>query len=586
MKKILSILLAVALLMSLALTAFATEGETPVVTVASTTAEVGEEVTVDVSITATTLAGYGLKVVYDKEALEITKITKGADAGEGFFSGSKKTGKVTYATTYNEDMEGVLFTVTFKVLAEGQHTVSLEIDSFGRDDQTTFEVTTVDGVISVGDVGGEETEGGEGSIAVTVTDTYGWFDLYSMTAEATATYTFYVPAGLGVWSVESYMNWGEPEIDYNIQPDGGSFTVDLTEGQLYEFYVGAAVKGDYVITYTYTTAGEGGEGGDEPVDPPVVLPDIYDLVIGNNSINAADIGFKYTATEAGTLILNLGNPIMGPVEGVVTVNGANEQTLAPLGQITLELVAGDEVLILFTATGYATMTAEWETEGGEGGEGGETPVDPTEPDGTEAHPYIIEELPYEGTQDSNDDLYYQWTATENGTLYVYTEGGCSMVGSSVAGWEYIEGASGKYIEVAAGDVIIINIWGTTEFRVEFVPAGAEHEHAYEITENVPATCTEDGHVTYTCECGDTYTETTPATGHNFVDGVCTECGEEDPNYVPECEHNFVDGVCTECGEEDPNYNPETGSMNIFAVALIAAMSATAVVVTAKKRDEE
>ena len=120
----------------------------PTVTVGSATADLGEEVTVDVTISATTLAGYGLKVVYDKEALEITAITKGADAGEGFFSGSKKTGKVTYATTYNEEMEGVLFTITFKVLAEGEHTVSLEIDSFGLDDQTTFEVRTADGVIT------------------------------------------------------------------------------------------------------------------------------------------------------------------------------------------------------------------------------------------------------------------------------------------------------------------------------------------------------------------------------------------------------------------------------------------------------
>ncbi|MCD8189218.1 MAG: MBG domain-containing protein [Clostridiales bacterium] len=52
-------------------------------------------------------------------------------------------------------------------------------------------------------------------------------------------------------------------------------------------------------------------------------------------------------------------------------------------------------------------------------------------------------------------------------------------------------------------------------------------HSYEavVTE---ATCTEDGYTTYTCSaCGDSYTETIPATGHTFVDGVCTSCGEKE-----------------------------------------------------------
>lgn len=40
-----------------------------------------------------------------------------------------------------------------------------------------------------------------------------------------------------------------------------------------------------------------------------------------------------------------------------------------------------------------------------------------------------------------------------------------------------------------------------------------------------ATCEKSGYTTYTCECGDTYTgDQTPATGHNYVDGVCIECG--------------------------------------------------------------
>ncbi len=38
------------------------------------------------------------------------------------------------------------------------------------------------------------------------------------------------------------------------------------------------------------------------------------------------------------------------------------------------------------------------------------------------------------------------------------------------------------------------------------------------------TCTEAGSVTYTCTCGDTYTETLEALGHKFDGSVCTVCG--------------------------------------------------------------
>ncbi len=43
-----------------------------------------------------------------------------------------------------------------------------------------------------------------------------------------------------------------------------------------------------------------------------------------------------------------------------------------------------------------------------------------------------------------------------------------------------------------------------------------------------ATCTKEGEVEYVCsKCGDKITRTYPATGHNFVDGVCTDCGESE-----------------------------------------------------------
>lgn len=47
-----------------------------------------------------------------------------------------------------------------------------------------------------------------------------------------------------------------------------------------------------------------------------------------------------------------------------------------------------------------------------------------------------------------------------------------------------------------------------------------------------ATCTEPGVVIYTCaNCGKTKSESTPAKGHNYVDGFCTVCGKETPGYI-------------------------------------------------------
>lgn len=58
-----------------------------------------------------------------------------------------------------------------------------------------------------------------------------------------------------------------------------------------------------------------------------------------------------------------------------------------------------------------------------------------------------------------------------------------------------------------------------------------HVHSFgewEIT--TPATCTEAGEKTRTCECGATETEVIPATGHHYEDGVCVDCGAEEPVY--------------------------------------------------------
>lgn len=83
----------------------------------------------------------------------------------------------------------------------------------------------------------------------------------------------------------------------------------------------------------------------------------------------------------------------------------------------------------------------------------------------------------------------------------------------------------------------------------------EHTHAYVETERVEATCCSDGHVTFTCECEDSYTEIIPALGHDYVvdestyvaptetsegkeaDTVCSRCGDRiEGNVIPKLVH--------------------------------------------------
>ncbi|MCD8332505.1 MAG: leucine-rich repeat protein [Oscillospiraceae bacterium] len=76
--------------------------------------------------------------------------------------------------------------------------------------------------------------------------------------------------------------------------------------------------------------------------------------------------------------------------------------------------------------------------------------------------------------------------------------------------------------------------------------GESHTHSYTSAVTTASTCTTDGVTTYTCSCGDSYTETIPATGHtpgetvqeNMVEATATENGSYD---------NVV--YCTVCGAE-------------------------------------
>lgn len=73
------------------------------------------------------------------------------------------------------------------------------------------------------------------------------------------------------------------------------------------------------------------------------------------------------------------------------------------------------------------------------------------------------------------------------------------------------------------------------------PTPPPHEHSYTET-TTPATCTENGHTKYICDCGDTYTVEIEATGHSFEDYVYNN----DATYLAD---GTQTATCT-CGEQD------------------------------------
>lgn len=106
---------------------------------------------------------------------------------------------------------------------------------------------------------------------------------------------------------------------------------------------------------------------------------------------------------------------------------------------------------------------------------------------------------------------------------------------------------------------------STEAETTTEETATEHVHNHSSVITTEASCTSEGIMTYTCECGDTYTEGIPAVGHSFgaytynndatdlADGtetaVCSVCGASDTRTssgtkLPH-EHNYVGTVTME-----------------------------------------
>lgn len=106
-----------------------------------------------------------------------------------------------------------------------------------------------------------------------------------------------------------------------------------------------------------------------------------------------------------------------------------------------------------------------------------------------------------------------------------------------------------------------------------LPEDFEHKHEYTAEVTTPATHISTGVMTYTCSCGDTYTETIDKVAehnHNAVvtAPTCTEQGYT--TYTCECGDSYVDDYVPEKGHDEgiwsvtkPSTPTESGVMHLF-----------------------
>ena len=111
--------------------------------------------------------------------------------------------------------------------------------------------------------------------------------------------------------------------------------------------------------------------------------------------------------------------------------------------------------------------------------------------------------------------------------------------------------------------------GAAEKKEDQTPAPA-HEHQYSANLTTNPTCTEEGVMTYTCSCGDSYTEPYPKLEHQYEKEVtreatcaeegettytCTLCGDTYTEPIAKAEHTpgaaqvTKEATCTEEGEK-------------------------------------
>ena len=439
-------------------------------------------------------------------------------------------------------------------------------------------------------------------LKVETTDTYGWFDEYTFTADAEGYYTFTLPAGLGFYSKAQYDKYAAPELDFQMSPDGGDVVVGLKAGEELVFYVGALTKDTWTITWSFE-AGEvedAGQGGEDS--------GVTELVVGSNNVVFADgelsMGkeFSFTVTEEGTYTFR-GDLMAAVMDADGNSMGRGQVYLTP-GTYTVALFS---MMPMPSNSFVINITFEAPATG--------------EPNGSEQFPYIWETIPESVTfeSDNMNMVYYVFTATADGSVtFTWAVEGNDWFNyfELVDGTTTDNNASGfaktsHTFVVEAGKTYRVGL-GTWNEGGETVVSIAFNACAHvwsEATCTAPSTCANCGATTGdkaehtstvaepTCSnpdvcgvCGvelsyvdhawDDGVVITPADCATETDGTklltCTVCGatqeetiwgyhtmDETYNYPTCTVDGSYHGVCTVCGYEESNVIEAQGHYNYF-----------------------
>ncbi len=86
------------------------------------------------------------------------------------------------------------------------------------------------------------------------------------------------------------------------------------------------------------------------------------------------------------------------------------------------------------------------------------------------------------------------------------------------------------------------------------PATTAHTHSYSVQSSAAATCTSQGYTTYVCSCGASYTDTTPAFGHNWVAHTTSVKVIDQAAEAPQYQTSYY---CNGCGQQIGLFVPDT-----------------------------
>ena len=119
------------------------------------------------------------------------------------------------------------------------------------------------------------------------------------------------------------------------------------------------------------------------------------------------------------------------------------------------------------------------------------------------------------------DVYQESKADDEGNIGKWVR--YDADGHMVKGWQTAEAGTYffdyTYGTMYKGDKVIDGVSYHFDETTGVLLSKEEHVHNYTAAVTKEATCSEEGVTTYTCSCGDSYTESIPTTGHSFGDYV-------------------------------------------------------------------